>query len=323
MSFADVVGHEPVIRLLKGQLAKGHLAHTVLLVGPEGIGKRTLAVEFAKALHCADPKEGDSCGQCEACRKIAEGTYPDVRQMIPESEGRQIGIDQIRAMGNWAALTPHSGQWKVAILDPVDRLTEEAANACLKVLEEPPARTLFLLLATGVHRLPTTLVSRCHQIRCFPQGVDRVASYLRDKEELEPPIAQMLAVSCGGRLGLALQFHRTDLLKARNSALDQMLTARQKGELEIPLGKAPREEIVESLEWYAGWWRDLLVLALQGESDWVIHQDRIEELKRAGVGQKQSIPELIRQVERAYWVQEAVQKNASARMALSVLLNRG
>ena len=300
MSFADLVGHEAVVRLLKGQIERDRLAHTYLFTGPEGIGKRALAMEFAKALGC-------------------EG--PDLLVVTPDSESGDILIEQVRAMEGWMSLTPYGGERKAVILDPAEKLTEESTHACLKILEELPPRSLFLLIAAAEHRLPATLLSRCHKIRCSPQGIERTAAALR-KEGLDPAAARMLAVSSGGRLGMALQFHRTDRLAKRNAALDQILAALKRKDLENPFPpKTPREEIAEYVEWYASWCRDLLVLSVGGDPDWVIHQDRLEELKA-----KQSSGDLaaiLSQVDRAYRVQEAVQRNASVKTALSVLLSHG
>lgn len=320
MSFADVIGNEPAVRLLKGQIARDRLAHTYLFVGPEGIGKRALAVEFARALHCEKPSGEEACGQCEPCRKIAEGKHPDLLIIGAESEkSGDIGIDQVRTMEGWMSLTPFSGKLKVAVLDPADRLTDESMHACLKILEEPPARSIFILIASAAHRLPATLLSRCHRVRCSPQGIERTAAHLQEKEKLDPAQARMLAICSGGRLGMALQFHRTGRLTARNEALDLILDARRKKELESPLAKASREEIREYVEWYAGWWRDLMVLSVGGDPAWVIHQDRLEELKKIVV----PLDRIFSQVDRAVRVSDAVNKNASVKTALSVLLGSG
>jgi len=301
MSFADVIGHEPVIRLLKGQIAHDRLAHTYLFVGPEGIGKQALAVAFAQELGC--------------------GPH-DLFIVKPELESGDIGIEQIRTMEGWMSLTPFSGNWKVAILDPADQLTEESTHACLKILEEPPARSIFILLARAPHRLPATLLSRCHRVRCSPQGIERTAATLQEKENLDPAAARMLAICSGGRLGMALQFHKTDRLTDRNEALDLILSALKRRDIENPFPKkASREEIKEYVEWYAGWWRDLLVLSVGGNPDWVIHQDRLEDLKKETKQSPGELEEILRQVDRAYLVQEAVQRNASVKTALAVLLS--
>ena len=298
MSFADIIGHEPAIRLLKGQIAQSRLAHTYLFTGPEGIGKQALAVAFAQELGCSQH---------------------DLLVVQPELESGDIGIDQVRQMEGWMNLTPFSGSWKVAILDPADQLTEESTHACLKILEEPPARSVFILLARAPHRLPATLLSRCHRVRCSPQGMERTSAYLQEKKNLEPTQARMLAICSGGRLGMALQFHQGDRLAARNEALDLILAARNRKDLENPLPKkASRDEIAEYVEWYASWWRDLLVLAVKGDPSWVVHQDRLEQLRKTAA----SVPveTIFSQVDRAYRAQEAVQRNASVKTALAVLL---
>ena len=309
MFFADLVGHEPAVRLLEGQIEKGRLAHSYLFSGPEGIGKRMLATEFARATGCEEH---------------------DLLMVMPDPEKGEILIEQIRAMEAWMSLTPYGGIAKAVILDPAENLTEESTHACLKILEEPPARSLFLLISTAEHRLPATLLSRCHKIRCSPQGIERTAAALQ-KEGLDPAAARMLAISSGGRLGMALQFHRTGRLTKRNAALDQILGARKRKDLESPFPpKTSREEIEEYVEWYASWCRDLLVLSVGGDPSWVIHQDRLEELKKIVVARSAAmkqplgdLPAIFAQVDRAYRVQDAVRKNALVKTAVSVLLSSG
>ncbi len=322
MSFASLTGHDAVIRLLKGQIRQGRIPHTALWVGPSGIGKAALARAFAKALECAQPtKDGDACDACDSCRKIEQGTSPDFLTVGPESENGQIGIDQIRKLENWMSLTPHSGKWKIGVLDQAEAMTDQAANACLKMLEEPPASSLFILLTTAPNRLLPTIVSRCHRLRLSPQGVDSVAVYLREKEKVEPAMAQMVAVASSGRLGMALDFLRTDHLQERNKNLDQMIQAIQRGDIEIPVAKLSRDKISENLEWYAAWLRDRLILQLQGDPSWIIHQDRMQELRAAS--KTLSTEALLQRLDRVYAVEQAIKKNASVKNALSVLLSHG
>ncbi len=332
MSFASLIGHDAVIRLLKGQIREKRIPHTALWIGPSGIGKAALARAFAKALECAQPVDGDACDACESCRKIEQGTSPDFLTVGPESDAPkkesepsrssgQIGIDQVRKLENWMSLTPHSGRWKIGVLDRAETMTDQAANACLKMLEEPPSRSLFILLTTAPNRLLPTIVSRCHRLRLSPQGVERVAAYLREKEKIEPAMAQMVAVASSGRLGMALEFLRTDHLQERNRNLDQMIQAIQRGDLEIPVAKLSRDKISENLEWYAAWLRDRLILQLQGDPSWIIHQDRMPELRAAS--KTLSAEALLQRLDRVYAVEQAIKKNASVKNALSVLLSHG
>ena len=306
-------------------MAKERLAGSYLFTGPAGIGKRAVAIELAKALECADSVNGESCDGCEACMKIGSGSFQDVVLVAPESEAGQMGIDQVRTLVNGMSLTSLSGRWKVGIVDQADRLTEEAAHAFLKFLEEPPQRCLILLIAAAPQRLPQTLLSRCHQIRCVPQGIERVAIFLQETERLEKPQATMLATLSGGRLGLALKFHRQDGLAEKNQVLDQLLAARRQGLLEVPLGTAGRAKVGQGIEWVAAWWRDLAVLSLGGKPEWVLHQDRLKDLQKELAARPltaEQIRKLLDCVEKAYWVQETVERNASPRIALSVLLSQ-
>ena len=299
MPFEELIGHEPVVRLLTGQIERERLASTYLFVGPEGIGKRALALEFAKALECQGP---------------------DLLVVTLEGDSREIKIEQVRQMESWMMLTPYGGKRKAVILDPAEALTEESTHACLKILEEPPARSIFILLASAPHRLPVTLLSRCHKIRCAPQGTDRVAAALQ-KEGVDPGKARMLAICSGGRIGLARQFHQSDRLAKRNTALDQILAALKRKDLENPFPKATRREVEEYVEWYASWWRDLLVLKLQGDLEWVVHQDRLDQLRKMAAAVPAGM--ILEQVDRSYEVQEAVQRNANLRTALALLLSHG
>lgn len=330
MSFERIVGHEQAIRLLKGQLAQGRLAHAYLFAGLEGIGKGALALEFTKALQCELGKD-DSCDACEPCRRVAAGNDPDVITVAAAEDKHDVGIDQIRALEAALSLTPHGGRWKVGIVDEAERMTEESAHGLLKLLEEPPERSVIVLLSTALHRLPATLVSRCHVVRCSAQGIERVAAVLRGQAGpsaslqavLPAEAARTVAIASSGRLGLALRFHETGRLAEKNAALNQMLAALRQGSLEIPMAKITRREVEENLEWYAGWWRDLLVLSLGGDPAWVIHQDRLDELKRVIAKQSQGDrPEsLLDRVEQTYAVHDAVQRNANLRNALAVLLS--
>ena len=323
MSFERIVGHEAAVRLLKGQIARDRVAQAYLFTGPEGIGKGALALEFAKALQCEKGKgKGDACDACEPCKKITAGVYPDVITVATPKDKSEIGIDQIRALEGSLSLTPHGGLCKVGIVDEAERLTEVSAHGFLKLLEDPPARSVIILLSTAPYRLPATVVSRCHVVRCSAQGIERVAALLREEAAIGAEAARTVAIAAGGRLGLALRFHQSGHLAEKNAALDQMLTALRQGAVEISLAKTTRRDVEENLEWYAAWWRDLLVLSLGGDPAWVIHQDRLDVIANA-VKQSPVAPDvLIRRVEQTYAVQDAVQRNANLRNAIAVLLSR-
>jgi DNA polymerase III subunit delta' len=154
---------EPQKALLRGAYAAGRLAHALLIHEAPGAGGDVLAVWAAELVLCTDVQHAP-CHACGGCRRAAGATHPDLLTLEPIEDSRQIRIEQVRGLTAELALTSHQGGYKVAILSPADALNRAAANALLKTLEEPTARTLLILVATHPSKLPATLLSRCQRI---------------------------------------------------------------------------------------------------------------------------------------------------------------
>lgn len=175
MSFSHILGQERVIKILRRFLASNRFPQGLLFFGPSGVGKRTVALELAKALNCqtqitADttrrlaqmnttPMSTDACDRCSSCQKIDKNIHPDVKIISPEKE--TIGIDQIRELNREVQWKPFEGKYKVYILEKAEKLTQEAANSFLKTLEEPPTNVFFILLSENKDTLLPTILSRC------------------------------------------------------------------------------------------------------------------------------------------------------------------
>lgn len=158
--FADVVGQPQVTDTLLSQLRENRTAHAYLFTGSRGTGKTTCAKIFAKALNCLHPVNGDPCNECEICKGIDGGTVLDIVEIDAASNR---GIDDIRMLRDEANFTPSQAKYRVYIIDEVHMLTIEAFNALLKTLEEPPEHVKFILATTEVHKLPSTILSRCQR----------------------------------------------------------------------------------------------------------------------------------------------------------------
>lgn len=158
--FAEVIGQDHVVRTLVNALKSEKLAHAYLFCGPRGTGKTSVAKILARAVNCLGPEEGDPCGQCGQCMEIEAGMSMDVTEIDAASNR---GIDEVRDLREKVKFAPSSGKVRVFIVDEVHMLTNEAFNALLKTLEEPPAHAMFILATTEPHRVPLTILSRCQR----------------------------------------------------------------------------------------------------------------------------------------------------------------
>ena len=180
----------------------GAMTHSWLITGPPGSGRSVAAVCFAAALQCtSDGVPG--CGHCRACTTTMAGTHADVRRITPE--GLSIGVDEMRAIVATASRRPSTGRWQVVVIEDADRLTEGAANALLKVVEEPPPSTVFLLCAPSVdpEDIAITLRSRCRHVALVTPAVEAIAAVLRETDGLSEKDAHWAASVSGGHVGRA------------------------------------------------------------------------------------------------------------------------
>jgi len=182
--------------------ATGTMTHAWLITGPPGSGRSVAAVCFAAALQCTSDGE-PGCGRCKACVTTMAGTHADVRRIIPE--GLSIGVDAMRTIVQIASRRPSTGRWQVVVIEDADRLTEGAANALLKVVEEPPPSTVFLLCAPSVdpEDIAITLRSRCRHVALLTPTVDAIMRVLIEADGLSADDAQWAASVSGGHVGRA------------------------------------------------------------------------------------------------------------------------
>ncbi|MGH3832917.1 MAG: DNA polymerase III subunit delta' [Pseudonocardiaceae bacterium] len=222
--WADLVGQDvAVAALVKASGPAGAMTHAWLFTGPPGSGRSVAARAFAAALQCTDPLAGPGCGACQGCRSTLAGNHPDVRQIVPE--GLSISVAEMRALVTSASRRPSTGRWQVLLIEDADRLTEGAANALLKAVEEPPPRTVFLLCAPSDHPedIAVTLRSRCRPVGLRTPPVAAIADVLVARDGVDADTARWAASVCGGHIG-----------RARRLATDPQARARREAVLRVP-----------------------------------------------------------------------------------------
>ncbi len=207
-TFDDVTGQQPVTQTLKTQLLSGKMSHAYLFTGSRGTGKTTCAKILAKAVNCLDPKDGNPCNCCEACKAIDSGACMDVLEIDAASNN---GVDNVRDLRDDAVYTPSQVKKRVYIIDEVHMLSISAFNALLKIIEEPPEHLLFILATTELHKVPATILSRCQRFafrRISQEDIAARLQYVAYQEniDLDDGAARVLARMADGGLrdGLSL-----------------------------------------------------------------------------------------------------------------------
>lgn len=188
---------------LRDASARERLGHALLLTGRPGVGKATFADCLAMALLCeARPPQPDACGTCRSCVLFEAGNHPDLRRLTLQDDSSAIAIDQVREIMDFFALTTHYGKAKLALIDPAERLTRSAANALLKLLEEPQGAGMLVLVTAFPESLPATIRSRCQRLRLDTFDPDVAWTWLRAQVPDMPEEALQLAWRMGGRAPL-------------------------------------------------------------------------------------------------------------------------
>ena len=325
MFFRDILGQERVLGFFKQALAGGQVPHALLFLGPEGVGKASTALALAQALNCQDRRpDQDACGQCRSCQLFAAGNHPDFWLIRPEGEAvnPQIKIEQIRELRRQTGFAPFAGGWRVVVLKPAEAMNEAAANALLKTLEEPPAKNLLILTASGERDLLPTIVSRCRRLvfNAMPQSV--VVQQLQARRGFSVEAAILVAAVSGGSLGLALAADHAALLADREQMLSDLavLDGRSLGPaLDWAAVKAKKGAEVDRFLLLAQlWYRDLLVLACQGTAPHIIHRDRLAALtsQQSRLGR----PLILQRLQALQTLQRQLRSNVNVELALNAFI---
>ena len=209
MSFQSIRDQDVPVRLLRNMLARDRVPNGLLFWGPGGVGKRLVAQEMAKAIHCAQG-DADACDRCLSCRKVANGNHPDVTTIAPVKKSRIIDVETVHFVNEMAWLRPFESQWRVFIIQEADRMGLPAQNHFLKTLEEPPGNSLFILLTEYPGLLLPTIASRCQRVRFGTLRPETVADLLQQGHDLEPEVARSIAALAQGQMSRALDLVESD-----------------------------------------------------------------------------------------------------------------
>lgn len=319
----NFLGNTWAPELLQGQIANGSLRHAYLFTGPDGIGRRTLALRLAQAVNCEEPPDlGGYCNECRACKGIAKMQHTDLHILEVQDGDRQIKVEAVRELSRMLALTPYESKMQIALLLDFDQATVHAANALLKTLEEPSERVLLLLTAESAESLPATIASRCEVLRLRQMNSKALEEGLKVHIGADAEKCQLIANLSAGKPGIAIR------LASDEDALMQKSEWVQDALRMIGASHVERFSFAEDvskdrnflLELLGNWlifWRDLLMKKNNINAN-LVHLDKEADIKATIEGMKsEDIQAFISQLQETIF---SLKRNANARLAMESLL---
>lgn len=313
--FRDIIGHESTKDHLKTAIASGHVSHAYLLTGDKGMGKKTLALAFAKALQCENlqeklsegslpPSKIDSCGECRSCRQEETNNQPDIITWRYKKEA-SISVDDVRDLVSDIQIKPYASRYKVYILPDVQKMTREAQNALLKTLEEPPEYAVLILLTTSRDAMIETILSRCIVLPLRPVKDGQVRKYLMERHGIPDFQAEVGAAFAQGNIGRAKMLANSEHFNEIHDDAIQLL--KYMGEMEqSEIVKAVKRintyklEINDYLDIIMIWFRDVLMYKATLDVEKVVFKNELNAIKeRAKNSSYEGIERILEGLEKA------------------------
>ena len=319
MTFDRIIGHERQKDILRRALSGGRLAHAYLFAGPEGVGKRLMALAVARVLFCT---EGTGCGECPACRKLGHRNHPDLHVLEPD--GNSIKIEQVRAIQRDLSLRPLEGRRKVCLIEAAELMTTAAANALLKTLEEPRGDTLLILLSSQPQRLLETIRSRCQMLQFPRQSQELIRASLQTQLGVADDEAHVLAALSEGSFKKAFGKDRQLYLEERRTLL-KTLTALSAGSILPTLEFAEqlagdKATLPDILEIFQAFYLDvLLTLHGRGTAE-LVNLDLAEKVRR--VAGREDVTNVLAKLEALKGARWQLERNLNPQLVMEVLLLR-
>lgn len=319
MVFQDIIGQSIIIDSLLNAFKSGRTGHALIFSGPEGIGKKTVAYDYAALLLCNSSGNGVLCGQCPSCMLMHEGAHPDFRHV--ETENRSIGVDQIRELQSDAVIKPLYSSRKVFLISEAENMTTQAQNCLLKILEEPPSYLTFILTTSNYDALLETIRSRAVRYAFRENTQKEVCEFLIKKLGTSKAHAEIISAMSGGIIGKALDMASSDQLSEIREKTVGLLWEKTSG---IELFTAARyfeekkEHIDFILETIVLFLRDLLVYKETGDENLLINSDKKDIiLKNAPFC---TVPGLVKQIGAVEDTWRNINKNVNLQLSVEVML---
>ena len=283
LGFNDILGHEQIKEHFRNAVQTGKVSHAYILSGEAGMGRKSLANAFALSLLCEKGME-EPCMQCHACKQVLSGNHPDLIYVTHEKPA-SIGVDDIREQINdTIQVRPYSSYYKIYIVDEAEKMTQQAQNALLKTIEEPPSYAVILLLTTNQDAFLPTILSRCVQLKLKPLRDEVVREYLVQSLGIEESQAEIYAAFARGNLGKAIHLAESEEFRVMYDALILMLKHLKDADISELLEyirklKEENLDIRGCLDFMQMWYRDVLMYKTTKDINLLIFKDEFSTIK--------------------------------------------
>lgn len=277
-NFKDIIGQESIKKHLQTAIKTGNLSHAYIINGEYGSGRQTIASALAKTIQCQSKTDDtDACGVCTSCKQAESHNHPDIKYITHDKTS--ISVNDIREqLNNDISIKPYSSEYKIYIIPDANKMTEQAQNALLKTIEEPPVYAIIILLTENCDSLLPTIRSRCVTLTMNPIEKDKICTYLENKFQLEPEQAQIAANYCQGNIGKAIRFaSSSDFIEMKNQVL-KLLKNLDSMDIAsiidtIKEFSMHKNDINDYLDLMLLWYRDVLMFKVTKDANLLLYSD--------------------------------------------------
>lgn len=301
--FEGIIGHESIIQHLQNAIVSNKVSHAYILHGEKGMGKKLLAAAFAKTLQCEE-KGLISCNRCKSCMQVDSNNHPDILWVTHEKAS--IGVDDIRLQVNAdMQIKPYSSPYKIYIIDDADKLTEQAQNALLKTMEEPPEYAVLILLASNTSVILPTILSRCVTLNLKPVDKQAIKEFLMEQHQIPDYMAEVAAAFSGGNVGKAIKYASSEDFEQMKGNVLHILKYIDDMELyEVVSGlkflTADKNNIEDYIDLMILWYRDVLMFKATMDPDLILYRDELSFIKKqASIRSYEGVDKIMQSMEKA------------------------
>lgn len=304
-NFRDIIGQQQVKNHLQTAIKQNNISHAYILCGETGSGKRTVSDAISQTIQCENRIDGiDACENCKSCIQAKSHNHPDIKYITHEKTS--ISVDDIREqLNNDISIKPYSSKYKIYIIPDAGKMTEQAQNALLKTIEEPPVYVVIIMITDNISSLLPTIQSRCITLNLKPLSNNEIASYLTSHLKLEPERAQIAAGFCQGNMGKAIRFASSQDFQEMKEQVLTLLKSIDKMNVADIINvikdfSKNKNNVNDYLDLMLLWYRDVLMFKVTKDTNLLLYHDEYKDIsKQASTRGYADIEKIINAIDKA------------------------